>query len=119
MTEVETKEFPTAAVATVATGFVLCEMSKAHECAEWMLGCPIWLHQFPSLRETFEKIVTEQFPGMPLNLENCTPDNYQEHLATIEEKFGKTLLVKKGSGITLKPTDYLPEKTKSFIVSWN
>lgn len=42
----ETREFPTAVIASLTTGVLLCEFSKMHEAAEYVMGHPIWTHHF-------------------------------------------------------------------------
>ena len=114
-----TKEFPSVALATLSSGTVLIEpFSKVHEVAEWIMGHPIWTHQFPSLRHEIENAVLKQFPTMPTKLDGVTRENWREHADRIEAEFGKTVRVKRGDGLTaLLPTDGIPEGKEVIIVS--
>lgn len=113
----QTKEFPAAVVASLSSGRLLCDFSKLHECAEWIMGHPIWTHQFPALREDIEKTVRAQFPDMPTEIEDCNTDNWRERASAIEVKFGETLSVRRGGGHTaLLPTDGIPDHLRDKTV---
>lgn len=112
------KEFPSTALATLSSGTVLITpFSKVHEAAEWIMGHPIWTHQFPSLRAEIENAVLRQFPGMPTEIEGCNRDNWREHADRIETQFGKTVSVKRGDGLTAQlPSDGIPEGKQVIVV---
>lgn len=42
----ETRDFPTAVIASLSSGVLLCEFTDMHEAAEYLMGHPIWTHQF-------------------------------------------------------------------------
>ena len=48
MPQTETREFPTAVIASISTGVLMCEFSKMQEAAEFLMGHPIWTHHFAS-----------------------------------------------------------------------
>ncbi len=65
----ETKSFDPAVLATLTTGTLLVQpFGLAHEAAEWVLGHPVWTHQFPKIMPKLREAVLAQFPKMPLSL---------------------------------------------------
>jgi len=109
----ETKEFPSLAVASLSTRRLLCDFGVMHGCAEWIMGHPIWTHQFPSLADDLRGAVLAQFPDMPTELEGCNKENWRQYADRIEQQFGKMLTVRKGDGLTeLSPTDGIPDHLK-------
>jgi hypothetical protein len=118
----ETREFSTAALASITSGILLCKFGDMHEAAEFVMGHPIWTHHFASkqLNDDMRKTLLAQHPGLPIDIEGVTAENYLEHVAALEAKLGKTLSVTKGSGSTATlPTDGIPDhlKDKTIIVS--
>ena len=111
----ETRDFPTAAIASLSTGVLLCEFGEMHEAAEFLMGHPIWTHHFASkkLCEEMRKTILEQCPGMPTDLPGANKENYLERLAEIEIELGKTVRIRKGGGLTaMLPTDGIPDHLK-------
>lgn len=114
---VETRDFSTAVMASLTSGTVLCDggFSKMHEAAEFLMGHPIWTHQFASeeLRRYMQKTALEQCPGLPTEAPGVTAANYREFVAKLEGDLGKTVKIRKGSGLTaLLPTDGIPDHLK-------
>jgi hypothetical protein len=117
----ETREFPTAVLASITSGILLCKFGDMHEAAEFVMGHPIWTHHFASkqMNEDIRKTLLAQHPGLPTKIEGVTTENYLQHVAALEAKLGKTLSVTKGSGLTaMLPTDGIPEhlKDKTIVV---
>lgn len=119
----EQRDFPTAVIASLSCGVVLCDggFSQIHEAAEFVMGHPIWTHHFASkeLWADMQRTLLEQCPGLPTSGENITKENYREKLAEIETEIGKTVRIRKGSGLTaMLPTDGIPDhlKDKTVIV---
>jgi len=111
----ETREFPTAALASLTSGVLLCKFGDMHEAAEFVMGHPIWTHHFASkqLNQDIQKTLLAQHPGLPTDIEGVTAKNYLEHVAALEAKLGKTLIVMKGGGLTaMLPTDGIPDHLK-------
>lgn len=116
---VETREFPTATLASLTSGVLLCKFGDIHEAAEFVMGHPIWTHHFASkqLNEDIQKTLLAQHPGLPTDIEGVTADNYLEHVAALEAKLGKTLVVTKGGGLTaMLPTDGIPAHLQSKVI---
>lgn len=118
----ETRDFPTAVIASLSSGMLLCAFSHLHEAAEYLMGHPIWTHHFASkqLWEEMQRTIAEQCPGMPMSTpEGVTKDNYLEYVAWLEAEHGKTVKIRKGGGLTaMLPTDGIPDhlKDKTIIV---
>lgn len=60
----EAKKFSTAAILSVTTGRLLCKFEQMHELSEWLLGHPIWTHEFADeqLHARLKKAVFDQYP---------------------------------------------------------
>jgi hypothetical protein len=109
----ETREFPTAVIASLASGIVFCDFGKIHEAAEYLMGHPIWTHHFASkdLWQSMRAKVLEQCPGMFANDDGSVGgDNWREKLAEIETEIGPVCTIRKGGGETaMHPLAGLPE----------
>jgi hypothetical protein len=113
-----TKEFPTSVIASLSTGILLCtSFSQYHEAAEYLMGHPIWTHHFAdlTLADEMKKTIAAQYPEMPIHLDNVErSENWvKRQVEELEQKFGKTLRIKKGCGLTaMLPTDGIPNHIK-------
>jgi hypothetical protein len=108
----ETREFPTAVIASLSSGVLLCGFDQMHEAAEYLMGHPIWTHHFGSkdLWQAMQKKVLEQCPGMPTAVEGVTAENYAERMAEIESEIGPAVVIRKGDGETaMHPMEGIPE----------
>jgi|ERR1700677_823140 len=117
----ETRDFPTAVIASLSTGVMLCDggFSAMHEAAEFLMGHPIWTHHFASkeLWADMQRSLLEQCPGLPTDGTGITADNYRSKVDEIEAAVGKTVRIRKGSGLTaMLPTDGLPDHLKDKII---
>jgi len=116
----ETREFPTAVIASISTGVLLCKFGDMHEAAEYLMGHPIWTHHFANkeLSDDMKRTIAGQYPGMPTELEGVNTENYLEYVARIEAEFGTSVIIRKGSGLTaMLPTDGIPDHLKDKIVT--
>jgi hypothetical protein len=105
---IETKDFPTAVIASLSSGVLLCNFSDMHEAAEFLIGHPIWTHHFASkdLWKKMQQSIVKQCPGIPTELDWVTKDNYLECVAKLEVELGKTVTIRRGSGKTaMSPFD--------------
>jgi hypothetical protein len=95
----ETKEFPTAVIASLSSGISLCSFCDMHEAAEYLMGHPIWTHHFASkgLWKDMQEAVLEQHPKMPVALGRVSKGNYLAKVAELEAAFGKHVTIRKGS----------------------
>ena len=112
MSRQETRDFPTAVIASLATGILLCKFDEMHEAAEFLMGHPIWTHHFANadLWHKMRQNITEQCPDMPTELSGVNKENYTEKLAEIESAVGVVVKIRKGNGETaMLPTEGLPE----------
>jgi hypothetical protein len=115
----ETRDFPTAVIASLSTGVLLCKFGEMHEAAEYLMGHPIWTHHFGS-KELWRKMqfaVIEQCPGMPTALPDADKDNYLAKLADIEAEIGKVVKIRKGNGASaIHPLEGIPEGKPVIVV---
>jgi len=110
-----TRDFSTAAIASISTGVLLCDFSQMHKAAEFLTGHPIWTHHFADREFMHEmrRMILEQCPGMPTKLEGVSEQNYKQKLAEIEREIGGTVRIRKGRGLTaMLPTDGIPKDKK-------
>lgn len=115
----ETRDFPTAVIASLSTGVLLCDFGEIHEAAEYLMGHPVWTHHFANkeLWQKMQRAVIEQCPGIPTELPDVDKDNYLAKLAEIEAKIGKVVKIRKGDGATaMYPLEGLPEGKPVLIV---
>jgi hypothetical protein len=112
----ETREFPTAVIASLSSGVPLCDFGKMHEAAEFLMGHPIWTHHFASkdLWREMQQTILAQCPDMPTKIKGVTKDNYQRKVLSVEAVVGsKTVTIRKGGGLTaMLPTDGIPDHLK-------
>lgn len=115
----ETREFPTAVVASISSGILLCKFGDMHEAAEFLMGHPVWTHHFASkeLSAKMKRAVLEQCPGMPTALQGVTSENYLEKVAALEAELGPVAVLRKGDGATaMHPLDGIPEGKPTIIL---
>lgn len=113
-----TRDFPTAVIASLSSGVMLCEkFSDMHEAAEFLMGHPIWTHHFAdkTLTGEMKRMILEQCPGMPTELEGGP--TWRDQLAKVEAEIGKTVRIRKAGGLTaMLPTDGIPEHLKDNVI---
>lgn len=112
---IETRDFPTAVIASISTGVLLCDFGAMQEAAEYLMGHPIWTHHFADkqLCDEMKLTIAAQCPGMPTEIEGVTAENYLAKLAEIEQAIGTTARIRKGGGLTaMLPTDGIPDHLK-------
>lgn len=116
---IETRDFPTAVIASLSSGVLLCKFGDMHEAAEYLMGHPIWTHHFgdKALWHEMQRAVLEQCPGMPTDLNGVNKDNYLEHVAKLEAEIGPKVTIRKGGGLTaMLPTDGIPDCLKDNVI---
>ena len=114
----ETREFPTAVIASISTGVLMCDFGKMHEAAEYLMGHSIWTHHFAdrTLCSEMKRAIAEQCPGMPTEAEGG--DTWRDQLAKIESDIGPTVRIRKGGGLTaMLPTDGIPNHLKDKTIT--
>lgn len=108
----ETREFPTAVIASISSGVLLCKFGDMHEAAEYLMGHPIWTHHFASkqLTAAMRQKVMEQCPGLPGENSGIDGNNWQQRLAELIADVGPVCVIRKGDGETeMHPTEGIPE----------
>jgi len=117
----ETREFPTAVIASISTGVLMCDFGDMHEAAEYLMGHPIWTHHFANkdLWRDMQRAITTQCPGIPTEIEGVTKDNYLQKVAELVAEVGPVQTIRKGDGVTaMLPTDGIPDhlKDKTIVI---
>jgi len=85
------KEFSLAAALSIVTGRIICDdFGQMHELAEWIMGHPIWTHEFAHkpLCEKMKNEVIRQFPELRNCSENLTGDNWHEWYIIERKRIG-------------------------------
>lgn len=115
----ETRDFPVAVIASISSGVLLCKFSDMHEAAEYLMGHPVWTHQFANKQLCeMQKTILEQCPGMPTEAPGITKENWQEFKAKLEAELGETVEIRKGGGLTaMLPTDGIPDHLKDHVIT--
>jgi hypothetical protein len=106
----DARRFPTVAVASLSTGVLLCDFRAVQEVAEYVMGHPIWTHHFvdAALWQEIQRAIIDQCPGMPTEIP--ADANSWDVVLAIEEKIGRTISIRRGSGLTaLLPSDGIPD----------
>lgn len=113
--EPETREFSTAALLSLTTGLLFCGFSEMHEAAEFLMGHPIWTHQFANKKLWLEmrRRIRAQVPEMPMRLAGVTPENCRQKLSAVERRIGKKFSIRRGDwrwfSTTMSPLDGIPQ----------
>lgn len=110
--ESETREFPTAVLLSLVTGKLLCDFGYMHEAAEFVVGHPVWTHEFAdrNLCDHIRDTITEQHPDLAVDASPVTKDNYKEWLAGQIERLGATRTMCIGSEVRhIDPVETLLE----------
>lgn len=113
----ETKSFDPAVLATLTTGTLLVQpFGLAHEAAEWVLGHPVWTHQWPKMSGKMRDAVLAQFPDMPVGSVGA---RFAQVRDEVRARYGAAVEVKRGGGETaigpLDPAGF-PEGTTADVV---
>lgn len=97
----ETKAFSTAAVVSLSSGLLLCEFGEMHEVAEYLMGHPIWTHEFASkpMWDLMKSKLLAQHPGLPVDADGADGEKWQDYLAAACATFGETLTITKGEEV--------------------
>jgi hypothetical protein len=85
----ETKSFTVPVLVSLVSGKMLTtSFSALHECAEFVMGHPVWTHEFASkpLWELMRSKVLEQHPDLDVDCESVTKENW---LAFTNELIGR------------------------------
>lgn len=97
-----TKQFKLGVVLSLTTGKLLCEFSELHEAAEYVLGHPVWTHEFAD-EQTVERIrnaVVTQHPGLAdVDAKGVTKENWKEFLAAKEALYGEQITLQEGTQV--------------------
>lgn len=97
----EKKSFSLGAALTLVGGKLLCPMADVYELANFVLGYPVWTHEFAddATTDKMRAAVLAQHPVLSdVDTSIVSRENVYECLATWESIYGKTLEFSPGSG---------------------
>jgi len=98
----ETKSFSTPALASLSSGLLLCKFGDMHEAAEYLMGHPIWTHEFASkpFWDQMRSKLLEQHPKLPIDRpEGTGEENWREWLDQLVAELGAELTITKGEEV--------------------
>jgi hypothetical protein len=96
---VESKQFSIASIVSLTSGMLLCDFGDMHHLAEYVMGHPIWTHEFASkpMWDVMKSKLLEQHPTLPAAVPEGTGEsNWQRWRDSLVAQFGATLPIAKG-----------------------
>lgn len=90
------KAWPTEVVLSLYAGVLLCDFGELQKLAEFLMGHPIWTHQFASreLVAAMEKALVQQLPELAsTDASAVTTDNWEQFRDREIARLGPTLIV--------------------------
>ena len=90
------KTYPTAVVLSLYTGVLLCAFSDMHELAEYLVGTPVWTHQFASRAFVNEiaDALKQQHPALAaVDASGVGKDNWQSFRDAEVARLGPTMQI--------------------------
>ena len=89
--EQKQKSFPTEAVCTAATGWLLCDIDHMYEILNWMTDDELWTHQLPRAFTAAKPVLADLYPD--LETDQITEDNWEDWRDRWLERYGPTMTV--------------------------
>jgi hypothetical protein len=108
----ETKEFATADVLSVATGRLMADMGGIYEVLNWMTGESLFTHQLPRVGREAVPVLVAAHPTLQQAIdeaEQVTTENHKEWRTTWEDRYGPTMAVPKFNADSHEHIDPLAE----------
>ncbi len=96
----ESKEFDFVVILSASTGRLMSNSSNLHGCIEWIMGHPVWTHEFADngLWEKLQAKVHRQHPDLAqADVSGMDETNCQEFIDRFEKRYGKRRSLLKGS----------------------
>lgn len=111
------RNFPTAAIASLTTGILLCKFEEVHEAAEYVVGGHVSTRQFHLIMGRIRDLILKQHPDLPTELHGVTTENHMDLRLDLERRFGASILIEEGDGAGLmSPFDGLPDDKPVIVV---
>lgn len=89
------KSFSPLTLASLTTGIVMIEWGKVAEVAEWLVGHPIWTHEYLALTDELKRLALEQYPALTVDV----GDSWEVCRDRVLAHFGETVEVARGGGV--------------------
>lgn len=97
----KTKEFPIEVVAGLISGINLGSVGDIHECAEFIAGHSIWMHEFAerALFDRLRNLAVAQLPFLQhICLDRLDPEAVPSVVASLQREHGLTVTLTEGDG---------------------
>jgi hypothetical protein len=93
-----TRKFPTPVIVSLISGRLLCAFGELHECAEWVLGHPVWTHEFAvkALWDLMRAKVLEQHHDLDVDCGSVTQANWEAFRDDLVARLGPERELTKG-----------------------
>lgn len=101
MNETETRGFPIEVVLSLSSGILLCKFGDMHEAAEFVLGQPIWTHEFamPETERRLKESVLRQCPQLVGEaVPKMEPGDVPDFVAGLRLRHGAKVALEHGNG---------------------
>lgn len=88
------RQFPTAVILSISSGRMLCPFSEMRECVEFLVGVPVFTHQFAdrAFANELKEAVLKQHPQLAdFNANAISTKNWQQIVKTADQKYGASL----------------------------
>lgn len=96
----ETRDFPIEVVMSLYTGILLCKFGDMHECAEFLLGHPVWTHEFAdrALSEQMRAEIKQQLPRLHAHIAGeLAKEDVPQFVEDLRTAYGPKATLKKGN----------------------
>lgn len=98
MADRKTKNFPTGAVLSVVTGYLVSEnhMRGIYEVLNWMTGESVFTHQIPRITSEAVPVILALHPHLRPTIEEAkqiTPENHRDWLTKWKDRYGEEIAV--------------------------
>lgn len=96
----ETKAFTVPVLVSLVSGKLLCsDFSKVHECAEFVVGHPMWTHEFgsESAWRSLRTKVLAQHPELDVDCSSVNKENWSTFTSALIDRLGESREIVKGS----------------------
>lgn len=112
------KKYPVEVVLSITTGRLLCAFGELHECCEFLVGGPIFTHQFahrPFTEELKDGILLQHPQLRDADVSSCDTSNWQTVRDAMIARFGKKLTLSPFQATKLSESFSVPLKGKQVI----
>lgn len=113
----QTKEFSTRDVLSIATGRLMGDIGGVYEVLNWMTGESLFTHQLPRVANEARPVLLAAYPLLQQavdEVEQVTTENYHQWRQTWEDRYGPMISVPKFNAETHESIDPMSEAAEMF-----